>query len=74
MSDRIAAELKVTSCAVKAYPLVGVQDAEVIEIKAQGEWKEGDYKYPISLHVTTYPGMGVIPPIGDTIRVTVERT
>jgi hypothetical protein len=70
-----------------AKPKLG--DSEVLEMRASGLWcsgfdvaagenesshyVEGSIEYPVSLHITMYPGCPAIPVVGDNIRVTIER-
>jgi len=55
---------------------------EAIEVKATGGWSRIDPRacsstkdpiFPVSLHITVPPGCGVIPVVGDHLKVTVER-
>ena len=74
MDEKISAELRVVGCTVKK----GVLREEVIEVKASGDWESRadgrvPTQYPISLHLTAYPGCAVIPSIGDNIKITIER-
>lgn len=54
------------------------QSPEVLEIKAKGYWKESgamqsSSSWPVSLHITVYPGCSVIPVTGDHLKITIER-
>lgn len=48
-----------------------VKGGEVVEIRATGFWSE--FNFPVSIHMTVYPGCEVLPPLGDHLKVTVER-
>lgn len=68
---------------------VGVVAGEVVELKASGTWTgvevdddldssgttgvSHSHDFPVSLHVTMYPGCPVLPVLGDRVRVTIER-
>jgi hypothetical protein len=73
LDSQISTELRVVGCTVRK----GINQSEVVEIKAQGSWSssspDSSAEYPISLHITTYPGCAVVPSIGDNIRITIER-
>lgn len=76
--ENITAELRVTAMKVQPFAyrdgkneMVG---GESLEMRAAGFWEENDDLFPLSLHVTVYPGHGVVPAIGDNIRVTIERS
>jgi hypothetical protein len=83
--EKITASLRVTSCVVKpfAYGKDQANIGEAVEIKATGTWdsdsqapnqaSDNNAHFPMSLHMTVYPGCGVIPVIGDHVIVTVER-
>lgn len=48
---------------------------ESMEMRANGFWvDEVGNHYPVSLHMTVYPGHGVIPAIGDCVKISVERS
>lgn len=80
--DRIETEVRVT--ALKVLPFAykdgkgeGI-GGESMEMRAAGFWvleQPNGVKdhFPISLHLTVYPGHVVIPAIGDCLRVSVER-
>lgn len=75
MDEKVTAYLRVTSCSIISKTS---KNGDVLEIKANGMWlseAEGDTDptYPLSLHMTAYPGCGVIPVVGDNIKITVER-
>ena len=53
---------------------------ESVVLKASGFWEDVNPAinvepdlYPISVHITVYPGHGIIPVLGDTLKITVER-
>ena len=52
---------------------------EAMEVRAVGEWECLDadevtkLKFPMSLHVTVYPGCGAIPVTGNHIKVSFEQ-
>jgi len=75
MDEKIKARLRVVSCNIAKH---GSREDEVVEVKATGGWyaegTQGGTKYPASLHITTYPGCGAIPVIGDYIMITVEQS
>ena len=77
MDDVINARLRVVSCAIAGGLSAGSQAAEVVQVKAVGEWAPETIApailYPISLHLTVYPGCGAIPVIGDEIRIAISR-
>lgn len=86
--DKIVGFLRVNSGAIKPFefkaqctpPVIG----EVLEHKLNGDWDDryedprmaqaaSSYeKYPMSLHVTIPCGKGVIPCVGDYVKVTIE--
>lgn len=75
MDQKITAELRVIGCAIKPFAY-GEDVGEVVVVKAEGEWLSEfppHPKYPVSLHITVYPGCGAIPVTGDKIRITVEQ-
>lgn len=76
---KVLTELRVLSCVMKPFSY-GVPDpnepwtvevGEVNVVKAIGTW--GECKWPVSLHITVPPGCGVIPHLGNGIKITVER-
>jgi hypothetical protein len=70
--EKITAELRVLG--LKVQPFTDVQ-GETLELRAYGFWKdEQGNEYPVSLHLTTYPGHGVVPHIGDDVSISVERS
>jgi hypothetical protein len=88
MDETIKTKLRVTSCSIsppktkviyRAATIEeepkSVDEVETMEIKALGNWNSemGGTKYPVSLHLTAYPGCGVIPVIGDDIEITLTR-
>ena len=46
-------------------------EGEVVEIRADGVW--GEFSWPISVHITVPPGCGVVPPMGDCLKIVVTR-
>ena len=75
-AGRIIAFPRVTSEVIKPFQYIapeGSTTGEVVEIRASGEWSDGKYNYPISIHLTTYPGCGVVPFMGDNLKITLER-
>lgn len=87
MDEKIVTSLRVKSCVIKRAEYVDGQlgkiEGEVLEVRAEGLWApqvpEGSKSvafntdYPVSLHLTVYPGCGVVPVIGDSMVITVER-
>jgi hypothetical protein len=85
--ERVEARLRVVSETIRRWDYTHCKPAdgptqsdhigEVLEVKAIGEWRsldeDGPHTFPVSLHITVYPGCGVIPVIGDHICVTIER-
>lgn len=81
--DMITAEIRVTSLKVQPFAykdgkgeMVG---GESLEVRAAGFWEldqdDGSKDcFPVSLHLTVYPGHPIIPAIGDCIKVSVERS
>lgn len=78
--EKITAELRVTTLKVQPFAykdgneeMVG---GESLEMRASGFWVDinNENHFPISLHVTVYPGHGVVPVIGDCINITVTRS
>ena len=80
--EKVTAEIRVTGLKVQPFAykdgkgeMVG---GESLEIRAAGFWiDEGNHQspnlYPVSLHMTVYPGHGVVPAIGDCVKISVER-
>lgn len=86
MDEKIVAKLRVTSCAINepkpnraVASTPGDPRGETVEIRASGHWASQENKtaldimYPLSLHMTVYPGCGAIPVIGDDVLITIER-
>ena len=77
--EKITAELRVITLKVLPFPYrdgkgEGV-GGESLEMRATGFWvDESENHYPVSLHATVYPGHGVVPAIGDCVKVSVERS
>lgn len=77
--DKLTAEIRVVSLKVLPFSykdgkgeMVG---GEVLEMKATGFWVDEEKNhYPASLHVSVYPGHGVVPAIGDNVKISVERS
>jgi hypothetical protein len=76
---KIATEIRVTALKVQPFAykdgkgeMVG---GESLEMRASGFWKdeESGNHFPVSLHVTVYPGHGIVPAIGDCVNISVER-
>lgn len=81
MDDKIVANLRVISCHIKPLLFNGLE-GESLEVKANGNWISNkinpayvceNISYSVSVHFTAYPGCGVIPALGDNIKVTIER-
>lgn len=79
MENIISTEIRVTSLKIQPFAykdgkgeMVG---GESMEMRAEGFWvsENGDH-FPASLHLTAYPGHGVIPAIGDCVSISVQRT
>lgn len=54
---------------------------ESVVLKASGFWESPNAAanaepdlYPVSVHITVYPGHGIIPALGDALTITVERS
>jgi len=81
--DKVTAEIRVIALKVQPFSykdgnneMVG---GESLEMRAAGFWvsEEPDTPanhYPVSLHMTVYPGHGVVPVIGDCVKISVERS
>jgi hypothetical protein len=81
--DNVTAEIRVTGLKVQPFAykdgngeMVG---GESLEMRAAGFWiDEGDHRaanhFPVSLHMTVYPGHDVVPAIGDCVKISVERS
>jgi hypothetical protein len=77
--EKVTAEIRVTGLKVQPFAykdgkgeMVG---GESLEMRAAGFWvdeRTGDH-FPASLHMTVYPGHGVVPAIGDCVKISVER-
>lgn len=84
-TDKVVAYTRVTRQEIKTQSVSLISSdllssrvsSEVVEIRASGIWTEpctaGGDQYPISLHLTAYPGCPVIPFNGDYVKVTIER-
>ena len=75
--EKITAEIRVTSLKVQPFSykdgkgeMVG---GESLEMRAAGFWVDAGDHFPVSLHLTVYPGHGVVPAIGDCVVVSVKR-
>ena len=75
----VTAEIRVTTLKVQPFAYKDgkgeMVDGESLEMRAAGFWvdeKTNDH-YPVSLHMTVYPGHGVVPAIGDCVKISVER-
>lgn len=80
--EKITARVRVTDLNVRPfdYEVEGkVEVGESVVVKASGHWKSDTSnpevfdQFPISLHMTVYPGCGIIPALGDNLSITVER-
>lgn len=79
--ESVQAKVRVTNLNVKqqAYIVDGNSvEGEAVELRASGHWvntSEGGTEevYPVSLHLTVYPGHGVISALGDCLEVIVMR-
>jgi hypothetical protein len=74
--EKITTELRVVSCVIKPFMYGGERMGEAMEVRASGFWEPSDSSdgpYPASLHITVYPGCGVVPMIGDSVKITIER-
>ena len=85
--EKITAEVRVTNLNVQ--PFAYRQDCsrgsegemmiggESVVLKASGFWEDKNsaepQHYPVSVHITVYPGHEIIPALGDTLKITVER-
>lgn len=74
----ITAEIRVTGLKVQPFSYKDGKEemvgGESLVMKAYGFWEDNDgNKYPTSLHMTVYPGHGVVPAIGDCVTISVER-
>jgi hypothetical protein len=84
--DKVTAEIRVTGLKVQPFAykdgkgeMVG---GESLEMRAAGFWVSEGTKdgypildhFPVSLHMTVYPGHGVVPAIGDCVKISVERS
>lgn len=76
--EKITAEIRVTGLKVQpfAYEDGEMVAGESLEMRASGFWIDERTKdhYPVSLHATVYPGHGIVPAIGDCVRISVERS
>ena len=78
--EKVTAEIRVTGLKVQPFAYkngIGQEvGGESLEMRAAGFWvdeKTQDH-YPVSLHMTVYPGHGVVPAIGDCVKISVERS
>lgn len=76
--EALTAEVRVTSQIIKPFTYkvedIGMVGGESIELRASGFWKgDNEDHFPVSLHLTVYPGHGVIPEIGDCLTISVTR-
>ena len=70
---KLIADLRVTESSIRNSSLPTVFDT-----KASGSWRsDNNPKYvtsfPISIHFSAYPEDEIIPALGETLRVTIER-
>jgi hypothetical protein len=72
VDQTVTTNLRVVNAQIKGQTPEG---GDVLEIRAIGEWisEDGHSKYPLSIHIGTYPGCGLIPHVGDHIKVIIER-
>ena len=86
--EKVTAEVRVTNLNVQPFAYRRdcsrgsegemMMGGESVVLKASGFWENtsappGTDLYPVSVHLTVYPGHGIIPALGDTLKVTVER-
>ena len=77
--EKVTAEIRVTGLKVQPFAykdgkgeMVG---GESLEMRVAGFWVDDETNhYPISLHMVVYPGHGVVPMIGDCVKISVERS
>jgi hypothetical protein len=81
--EKITATVRVTDLNVRPfdYEVEGkVEVGESVVIKASGHWKSDTAnpevcdQFPVSLHMTVYPGHGIVPALGDNLSIAVERS
>jgi hypothetical protein len=81
--EKITATVRVTDLNVRPfdYEVEGkVEVGESVVIKAFGHWKSDTAnpevcdQFPVSLHMTAYPGHGIVPALGDNLSIAVERS
>lgn len=79
---KVTATVRVTNLNVQPfeYEVEGnIEVGESVVIKASGHWKSDTAnpevcdQFPVSVHMTVYPGHEIIPALGDNLSVTVER-
>lgn len=71
--EKITARLRVTNLNVKPFAYIDYKEGECLELRAAGHWLEESDQFPVSLHLTVYPGHGIVPAIGDPLVLTIER-
>ena len=73
MDEKLTARLRVISCTIRQDSTLDRSPGEKLEVKASGLWKSenGKDSYPVSVHLTVYPGCPAIPAIGDDIEVVI---
>jgi hypothetical protein len=76
---KVEAEIRVTTLKVQPFAYKDGKEemigGESLEMRASGFWEDNDgNKYPTSLHMVVYPGHGVVPAIGDCVKISVERS
>jgi hypothetical protein len=78
--DKVTAGIRVTGLKVQPFAYKGSTGDEVggesLEMRAAGFWVDEKTKdhYPVSLHMVVYPGHGIVPAIGDCVKISVERS
>lgn len=74
--EKIVARLRVERMEIEDRQVIGDQ---VVNIRANGRWDNQErlpngilVEYPISVHLSTFPGCGAVPVMGDKIQITIE--
>ena len=75
MSDKLIAYPRVTSEIIKPFEYTTLEHrlalGESLEVRATGTW--GNDKMPVSLHIITMPGSMIAAPLGECLKITIER-
>jgi len=78
--EKVTANIRVTGLKVQPFAYKDgkgeMVEGESLEMRAVGFWVDEKTKdhYPVSLHMTVYPGHSVVPAIGDCVKISVERS